>query len=63
LYVVPKVYAPIFKNKPVAATKENANNYVIKINGKTFRPILNEPHKPVVINNVHYIPVHHIEEG
>ena len=61
LNVVPKVYAPIFKNRPVAATKENANNHVIKINGKTFRPILNESHKPVVINGVNYIPVHHIE--
>ena len=59
--VVPKVYAPIFKNKPVAATKENANNHVIKINGKAFRPVLNGTHSRVIINGVQYIPVHHTE--
>lgn len=61
LKVVPKVYAPIFTNKPVAATKENAKNTCIKVNGNTFTPILNETKKPVVINQQTYIPVRKVD--
>jgi hypothetical protein len=49
LNVIPKVYAPIFRNKPVVASRENAKNHVIKINGKAFTPLLNGTHSRVVI--------------
>ena len=57
--VVPKVYAQIFQNKPVAATKENAKTVAININGKPYTPILNGTNPRVVINGVTFIPVNH----
>ena len=58
LKVVPKVYKPIFVNKPVAVTIKAVHSTAININGKLYKPIANETHKQVVIAGVVYIPVH-----
>jgi hypothetical protein len=36
LAVLPKVYKPIFLNKPVKVTLKSVKSHVISINGKTF---------------------------
>ena len=56
--VVPKVYKPIFINKPVKPTKENLEKYVIKVNDKVYKPITKSVHKSIVVGGEHYIPVH-----
>lgn len=57
LNVIPKIYKPAFNNekKPV---KENKPTHVININGNHYVPITNKTVKPIVIDNVKYIPVY-----
>ena len=48
------MYAPIFRNKKVSVTKENAEKHAIKINGN---------HRQIVINGTSYIPVHKVKSS
>lgn len=59
--VLPKVYRPIFLNKPVKVTPASVKNHVISINGKTFKPITDSVHNQIVVRGKVYVPVHHIE--
>lgn len=49
---------PVFKNTPVKATPKTVNQYVIEVNGKTYKPITNTTSKPVTFMGKLYIPVY-----
>jgi hypothetical protein len=61
LAVLPKVYRPIFLNKPVKVTPASVKNHVISINGKTFKPITDSVNNQIVVGGKVYVPVHNIE--
>lgn len=61
--MIPKVYSPIFRNKPVVVTKKSVEAHVIKVNGKHYKPMTNGTHKVVVIGGVTYIPVHKVDKA
>ena len=45
LNVVPKVYAPIFKNRIVPVNNQTVANTVIQCNGNYFVPITDKTHR------------------
>lgn len=55
--MIPKVYKPIFLNKPVKVTEKTVSKTVITVNGKTFVPITDKFQKVVVVKGIKYIPV------
>ena len=57
------MYAPIFRNKKVSVTNENAEKHAIKINGKTYKPITHGTHRQIVINGTSYIPVYKVKSS
>lgn len=55
--VIPKVYKPMFLNKPVKVTTKSVSKTVITVNGNNFVPITDKVHKVVVVEGIEYIPV------
>ena len=63
LSVVPKVFKPIFINKPVKVTQEALKTTTIQINGGHFLPVSDKQHKVVILDGVKYIPVKQVPES
>jgi hypothetical protein len=63
LSVIPKVYKPIFLNKPVKVTKKSVSKTVITVNGNSFVPITDKVHKVVVVKGIKYIPVKQVAKN
>lgn len=57
LNVVPKVYKPIFQNKPVKVTPKTVSTTDIKVNDKFYKPFTSGVHKTVTVDGIKYIPV------